>query len=80
MEILSGENACYTLPAFIALRMGIHWGSHPIGKVSNNLPFFQKLIENRISYKTLDTTSPHEVSYSIKIQIMTAENQAIVGV
>lgn len=43
MEILAGENACYSLMAFISLRMELHWRSNPIGKVRKNLPFLKKL-------------------------------------
>ena len=43
MEIVAGENACYTLLAFISLKMEIHWRSNPIGKVRKNLPFFKRL-------------------------------------
>ena len=43
MEIVAGENACYMLLAFISLKMELHWRSNPLGKVRNNLPFFQKL-------------------------------------
>jgi len=43
MEIVAGENACYMLLAFISLKMELHWRSNPIGKVRNNLPFFQNL-------------------------------------
>jgi putative transposase len=46
MEIVAGENACYTLLAFICLKMEMHWKSNPIGKVRPNLPFFQKLAVN----------------------------------
>lgn len=42
MEIVAGERACYTLLAFICLKMEAHWQSNPIGKVRNNLPFFKK--------------------------------------
>lgn len=44
MEIVAGEKACYTLLAFISLKMELHWRSNPIGKVRHNLPFFQNLI------------------------------------
>ena len=44
MEIVAGEKACYTLLAFISLKMEMHWRSNPIGKVRHNLPFFQNLI------------------------------------
>ena len=44
MEIVAGENACYMLLAFISLKMELHWRSNPIGKVRNNLPFFQNLV------------------------------------
>ena len=43
MEIVAGEQACYTLLAFICLKMELHWRSNPIGKVRNNLPFFKEL-------------------------------------
>ncbi len=43
MEIVAGESACYTLLAFICLKMEMHWKANPIGKVRPNLPFFQKL-------------------------------------
>lgn len=43
MEIVAGENACYTLLAFICLKMELHWRSNPIGKVHNNLPFLKEL-------------------------------------
>jgi len=43
MEIVAGENACYMLLAFISLKMELHWRSNPLGKMRNNLPFFQKL-------------------------------------
>jgi len=52
MEIVAGENACYTLLAFICLKMELHWKSNPIGKVRNNLPFFQKLAEKNFTQKT----------------------------
>ena len=43
MEIVAGENACYRLMAFIALKMEVHWRSTPVGKVKQNLPFFNML-------------------------------------
>jgi putative transposase len=52
MEIVAGENACYTLLAFICLKMELHWKSNPIGKVRNNLPFFQKLAEKNFTQKS----------------------------
>jgi len=52
MEIVAGENACYSLLAFICLKMELHWKSNPIGKVRNNLPFFQKLAEKNFTQKT----------------------------
>ncbi len=52
MEIVAGENSCYTLLAFICLKMELHWKSNPIGKVRNNLPFFQKLSEKNFTQKT----------------------------
>ena len=52
MEILAGEQACYMLLAFISLKMELHWRSNPIGKVRNNLPFFQKLEEKEFTQNT----------------------------
>jgi putative transposase len=52
MEIVAGENACYTLLAFICVKMELHWKSNPIGKVRNNLPFFQKLAEKNFTQKS----------------------------
>jgi len=43
MEIVAGESACYTLLAFICLKMELHWRSNPIGKVRKNLPFLREL-------------------------------------
>jgi len=48
MEILAGERSCYTLLAFICLKMEINWRSKPIGKVPKNLPFFSKLAEDNL--------------------------------
>ena len=52
MEIVAGENACYTLLAFICLKMELHWKSNPIGKVRKNLPFFKELAEKNFTQKT----------------------------
>lgn len=49
MEIVAGENACYTLLAFICLKMEMNWKTSPIGKVRPNLPFFQKSAVNAIN-------------------------------
>jgi putative transposase len=43
MEIVAGERACYTLLAFVCLKMELRWRSKPIGKVANNLPFMKEL-------------------------------------
>jgi len=43
MEILAGERSCYTLLAFIAIKMELHWRSNPIGKVRKNLPIWNQL-------------------------------------
>jgi len=45
MEIVAGENACYTLLAFISIKMELHWRSNPVGKVRYNLPSLRNLIE-----------------------------------
>lgn len=52
MEILAGENACYTLLAFICLRMELHWRSNPIGKVRKNLPHLKELEEKYFTQKS----------------------------
>lgn len=49
MEIVAGEKACYTLLAFISLKMELHWRSNPLGKVHNNLPFFKKMGEENFT-------------------------------
>jgi len=36
----AGENACYTLLAFISIKMEMYWRSNPVGKVHYNLPSF----------------------------------------
>jgi putative transposase len=43
MEIVAGEQSCYTLLAFIALKMELHWRSNPLGKVAKNLPLWKQL-------------------------------------
>ena len=43
MEILAGERSCYTLLAFVCLKMEVNWRSRPIGNVAKNLPFFKEL-------------------------------------
>jgi putative transposase len=45
MEIVAGETACYTLLAFISIKMELHWRSNPVGKVRYNLPSLRSLIE-----------------------------------
>lgn len=51
MEIVAGETSCYTLLAFICLKMEMHWRSNPIGKVAENLPFFRGLVEKNFTQK-----------------------------
>jgi putative transposase len=41
MEIVAGEQACYTLLVFISLKMELHWRYSPVGKVRSNLPVLQ---------------------------------------
>lgn len=43
MEILAGEQSCYTLLTFIALKMELHWRSNPLGKVRKNLLFWKQV-------------------------------------
>jgi putative transposase len=52
MEIVAGETSCYTLLAFICLKMEMHWRSNPIGKVADNLPFFKMLVEKTFTQKS----------------------------
>jgi putative transposase len=49
MEILAGERSCYTLLAFVCLKMELHWRSKPIGKVAGSLPFLRKMAENNFT-------------------------------
>jgi putative transposase len=49
MEILAGERSCYTLLAFVCLKMEVHWRLKPIGNVAENLPFFKRLAENNFT-------------------------------
>jgi putative transposase len=49
MEILAGERSCYTLLAFVCLKMEVHWRSKPIGKVAKNLPFFNRLAQSNFT-------------------------------
>jgi putative transposase len=44
MEIVAGENSCYTLLAFISIKMEMHWRSNPVGKVRYNLPYLRNWI------------------------------------
>jgi len=43
MEIVAGERACYTLLAFICLKMELHWRIYSRGKRVSNLPSLQNL-------------------------------------
>jgi putative transposase len=52
MEIMAGELVCYRLLTFICLRMELHWRSNPIGKASNNLPFFKDAVQNNFTQKS----------------------------
>ncbi len=49
MEIVAGEQSCYTLLAFICIKMEIHWRSNPIGEVRKNLPFFKEIEEKEFT-------------------------------
>jgi putative transposase len=49
MEIVAGETACYTLLAFISIKMELHWRSNPVGKVRYNLPSLRSLIEGNFT-------------------------------
>ena len=52
MEIVAGENACYTLLAFICLKMELHWRTNPVGKVRKNLPFLKEMENMKFTQKT----------------------------
>lgn len=52
MEIVAGENACYTLLSFICIKMELHWRSNPLGKVHNNWPYFKKMPHENFTQKT----------------------------
>jgi len=49
MEIVAGENACYTLLAFISIKMELYWRSNPVGKVRYNLPSLRNLVEGNFT-------------------------------
>lgn len=49
MEIVAGENACYTLLAFISIKMEMHWRSNPVGKVRYNLPSLRSLVQGNFT-------------------------------
>jgi putative transposase len=49
MEILAGERSCYTLIAFVCLKMELNWRSKPIGKVAANLPFMKDKAKNNFT-------------------------------
>jgi len=49
MEILAGERSCYTLLAFICLKMEVTWQSKPIGKVGRYLPSLKKLTQGNFT-------------------------------
>jgi putative transposase len=49
MEILAGERSCYTLLAFVCVKMEINWRKRPIGDVPKNLPFLKKLAEKNFT-------------------------------
>jgi putative transposase len=50
MEILAGERSCYTLLAFVCLKMELNWRSKTIGKVAGNLPFIKEMAENDFTH------------------------------
>lgn len=52
MEIVAGEAACYRLLAFISLRMELYWRANPIGKVRQNLPFYQRFAHKEFTQKS----------------------------
>jgi len=49
MEIVAGERACYTLLAFISLKMEVHWRNFLLGKRASNLPGLQTLANSNFT-------------------------------
>jgi len=49
MEIVADEHACYTLLAFISLKMELHLRNFPIGKRACNLPVLQNLEQSNFT-------------------------------
>ena len=49
MEMVAGEQACYTLLASICLKLEVRWRSKPIGKDAVNLPFMRALAEKNFT-------------------------------
>jgi putative transposase len=49
MGIVAGEYTCYTLLAFISIKMEIHWKSNPVGKVRYNLPSLSGLVQENLT-------------------------------
>ncbi|RNC65275.1 MAG: hypothetical protein ED859_17690 [Desulfuromonadales bacterium] len=45
MEIVAGENACYRLLAFIALKMELSWRANRVGKIKSGLPSLKKITQ-----------------------------------
>jgi hypothetical protein len=45
----AGENAWYTLLAFISIQMEMYWWSNPVGKVHCDLPSLRNLIEGNFT-------------------------------
>lgn len=52
MEIVAGESACYTLLAFICIKMELHWRSNRIGRVRYNLPVLKNIVEKNFTQKS----------------------------
>ncbi len=51
MEILAGGNTCYTLLAFVCLKMELQWRSNSILKVRKNLLHLKELAEKKFTQK-----------------------------
>jgi len=45
MEILAGETSCYSLLAFISIKMEMSWMKTKIGKVRPDLPLYKKFTQ-----------------------------------
>ena len=55
INIVTGENACYTIMAFICLKMELHWKSTPSGKARVRTCHSSKNWRKRTLHKKVDS-------------------------